>query len=105
MRQTKRTKRIAEMEAKLDEARDVIDRFQDAVRGYARIQDTVEELERYYYSDWRKDYEADEAGKLPADLKRGVLSEDALYDLLTDNKLAAADALYTFAQMLGQGQI
>ena len=32
---------------------------------------------------WMKDYEADERGELPADLKRGVLSEDALYDLLT----------------------
>ena len=31
-----------------------------------------------------RDYEADEAGKLPADLKRGVLSEDAVYDLLSD---------------------
>ena len=32
---------------------------------------------------WMKDYEADERGELPADLKRGVLSEDLLYDLLT----------------------
>ena len=28
----------------------------------------------------------DEAGKLPADLKRGVLSEDAVYDLLTEHR-------------------
>jgi len=33
---------------------------------------------------WREDFEADEAGKLPKDLKRGVLSEDAVYNLLTD---------------------
>jgi hypothetical protein len=32
-----------------------------------------------------KDYEDDEAGKLPEDLKRGVLSEDAVYNLLTDH--------------------
>ena len=31
-----------------------------------------------------KDFEADEEGKLPADLKRGVLSEDGIYNLLTD---------------------
>ena len=30
------------------------------------------------------DYEADEAGKLPAELKRGVLSEDTVYDLITE---------------------
>lgn len=105
MRKTKQIKRIMEMEEKLDAAREALDRFQDAMRDYARIQDTIDELERYYYSDWRKDYDADEAGKFPPELKRGVLSEDALYDVLTDNKLVAADALYTFAQMLGQGQI
>ena len=31
---------------------------------------------------WREDYEADELGELPPDLKRGVLSQDALFDLL-----------------------
>ena len=40
-------------------------------------------LEVYYTSgEWREDYEADERGELPPDLKRGVLSQDALYDLL-----------------------
>ena len=52
-----------------------------------------------------KDYEADEAGKLPADLKRGVLSEDALFDLLEENRLAASDVLYAFAQLMSQGAL
>ena len=40
-------------------------------------------LEEYYSSgEWREDYEADELGELPPDMKRGVLSQDALYDLL-----------------------
>ena len=44
--------------------------------------DTVKE----YYENglWLQDYEADERGELPADLKRGVLSQDALYDLLSE---------------------
>ena len=42
-------------------------------------------LEEYYSSgEWREDYEADEAGLLPADLKRGVLSQDGVFDLLTE---------------------
>ena len=42
-------------------------------------------LEEYYTSgEWRNDYEADEAGLLPSDLKRGVLSQDGVYDLLTE---------------------
>ena len=41
-------------------------------------------LEAYYTSGtWQDDYEADERGELPPDLKRGVLSQDGLYDLLT----------------------
>ena len=44
-------------------------------------------LDAYYTSgQWREDYEADERGELPPDLKRGVLSQDALYDLLEDVK-------------------
>lgn len=44
-------------------------------------------LEAYYTSgEWREDYEADEREELPPDLKRGVLSQDALYDLLEENQ-------------------
>ena len=42
-------------------------------------------LDTYYTSgEWREDYEADERGELPPDLKRGVLSQDALYELLEE---------------------
>ena len=44
-----------------------------------------EALKSYMDSgQWLKDFEADEKGKLPANLKRGVLSEDGLYDLLAE---------------------
>ena len=44
-------------------------------------------LNEYYTSgQWLEDYEADERGEFPPDLKRGVLSQDALYDLLTEAK-------------------
>lgn len=33
---------------------------------------------------WLSDYHLDEAGLLPSGLKRGVLSQDGLYDLLSD---------------------
>ena len=40
-------------------------------------------LEDYYENGlWRMDYETDEKGLLPRGLKRGVLSQDGLYDLL-----------------------
>ena len=40
-------------------------------------------LDAYYTSgQWKEDYEADERGELPPDLKRAVLSQNALYVLL-----------------------
>ena len=41
------------------------------------------ELIAYYESgQWLHDYEADERGELPRNLKRGVLSQDGLWELL-----------------------
>lgn len=49
------------------------------------VEDDVRVLDAYYRSPlWRSDYEADEAGELPLDLPRGVLSEDAVYNVLTE---------------------
>ena len=52
----------------------------------ARIQEATRILAEYYASDeWRQDFADDEAGLLPKDLKRGVLSEDAIWNVL-DNQ-------------------
>jgi len=49
------------------------------------IKEDVAELSKYYGSDlWKQDFAADEAGILPPDLKRGVLSEDGIWNLLSD---------------------
>ena len=49
------------------------------------IKEDVVELSKYYGSEsWKLDFAADEAGKLPPDLKRGVLSEDGIWNLLSD---------------------
>ncbi len=43
------------------------------------------ELSEYYGSrEWKSDFADDEAGMLPPDLKRGVLSEDGIYNALED---------------------
>ncbi len=47
------------------------------------IRADLKELEAYYTSpEWREDYAADEAGLLPEGLKRGVLSQDGIWNLL-----------------------
>ena len=49
------------------------------------IKEDVAELSKYYHSElWKQDFAADEAGILPPDLKRGVLSEDGIWNLLSD---------------------
>ncbi len=44
----------------------------------------------YIFSEWREDYEADERGEIPPDLTRGVLSQDALFDLLVGAETIAS---------------
>ena len=49
------------------------------------IKDDIAELSKYYGSElWKLDFAADETGNLPPDLKRGVLSEDGIWNLLED---------------------
>ncbi len=75
------------MEQKLDEATAVIKDFTDAFEKYVAAQTYIKELVAYYESEeWRRDFEDDDAGRLPKDLKRGVLSEDGIYNLLAENR-------------------
>ena len=81
----KRIDRIIHMESLFDKSEEVVKRLETALEDFAALQPDIAELEAYYTSSqWRKDFEADEAGKLPKDLKRGVLSEDGLWNLLRD---------------------
>ena len=58
-------------------------RDENADRESCRLKAAV--LDSYYTSgDWRRDYELDEAGLLPKDLRRGVLSQDGVYNLLSE---------------------
>lgn len=82
----KQIERIEKMEQYLDESEKAIRALSEALERYETIQQPLKKLSDYYGSTrWMKDFEDDEAGKLPKDLKRGVLSEDAVYDLLTDH--------------------
>ena len=43
----------------------------------------LSELDNYYTSEaWKFDFKLDELGKLPDDLKRGVISEDGISNIL-----------------------
>lgn len=53
---------------------------------HAGFEQDIADLKAYYEEDWRTDFELDEAGSFPAEMKRGVLSEDGLYNLLDEVK-------------------
>ena len=78
--------RIMHMEQILDEVTEVIASLSESLEQYELIQDRLQELSAYYGStQWRADFDDDHAGRLPRDLKRGVLSEDAVYNLLMEH--------------------
>ena len=76
--------RITEMEARFDALQASVRAIEEALAG-GSLRENFGVLQEYMDSgQWLKDYEEDEKGKLPARLKRGVLSEDGLYNLLAD---------------------
>ena len=74
----KQTDRISSMEQHMERASSAIINFSAALDKYIEAQQSIAALSDYYGSD--------EAGLLPADLKRGVLSEDGIWNLLADNR-------------------
>lgn len=80
-----RIERIREMEERMDRVAQWLETARGALEQHPAVWEDVYELSSYYESDqWMEDYEADEAEELPAGLKRGVLSEDGLYNLLAE---------------------
>ena len=87
---TEAVTRIQKMEMILDKLLDTIsllENCEDPAASSERlsaIKKDVSKLERYYEGrNWKADFALDEKGLLPADLKRGVLSEDGIYNVLT----------------------
>ena len=80
------TERIAKMEAAMERVSRAVKNCQKALEQFASLEEDIDMLNDYYMDgDWRKDYEDDEKGKLPKTLKRGVLSQDGLFDLLEES--------------------
>ena len=77
--------RIAYMESILNDGTQAVQSLRDALERCDALLPRLAELEAYYTSaQWMRDYEDDCAGRLPASLPRGVLSEDAADHLLDD---------------------
>ena len=77
--------RIIQMEQRMERAASAVMSLSAALDRYEEVQEDISALKAYYESEtWKQDFADDEAGKIPADLRRGVLSEDGIWNLLTD---------------------
>ena len=67
---------------------DIIERITHMEALFNRALETrviPDELRDYYTGgQWLEDYEADSRGELPPDLRRGVLSQDGLWNLMEE---------------------
>lgn len=77
--------RIRQMEQRLELSAKTVMELSAALDKYEAVQEDIKALDAYYGSkEWKQDFADDEAGRLPEDLKRGVLSEDGIWNLLSD---------------------
>ena len=84
-KQQEQITRIRQMERRLNTALAAVKRLTTALDKWEAAQEAIAALDEYYGSDmWRQDLADDEAGLLPEGLKRGVLSEDGIWNMLSD---------------------
>ena len=85
-----RYERITRMEAILDHHQSLIDQLRPLLESFSKNQKEFRKLVNYYGSEpYYKDRDASNKPSFPADFKCGVLSEDAVYNLLMDNRQMA----------------
>ena len=93
--------RIQHYEQLLDAVAPALKDLEAALDRFDEVQEAVQELSAYYGSEeWHTDLAEDEAGNLPRDLKRGVLSEDGIYDVLSDHYALTVRLLDTVSAIL-----
>ena len=81
----KRIERIKEMEKIFDKTSKRVKELENALESFKKDEKDLYKLFKYYGSiAWLDDYDAYEAGKIPKNVKAGVLSQDLVYDLLVD---------------------
>lgn len=94
------------MEARLDQALNAERAMNQALDQFEALPQVVRQLEEYYTGgEWLRDFEADEQGLLPKDLKRGVLSEDGMDEALTEYRSLLLRMLEAVSRAIRDGGI
>ena len=77
--------RIIKMEKFFDDLRFSFEKSKDEFYKNSKLNKKLKILTTYYENGkWLKDYQLDEKNLLPKTLKRGILSQDGIYDFLCE---------------------
>ena len=93
--------RITTMEEHLNKASQAVKALSDAIDLYTDAMESIETIDDYLVSDeWQQDFNDSEAGRLPKNLKCGVLSEDGIWNVVDTNRELQAQMLEIVATHL-----
>ncbi len=87
-------KHIKEYTEIYEDHKKLLEDLYESLKKFKDHQKDLEKLEKYYYSeDFIKDHDASNKGEIPSKINQGILTEDAIYDLLGDNYFMARELL------------
>lgn len=93
--------RINKYENILDNSNNNLKNFEELLNKFADIQKDIKELNKYYGSDnWYQDIDDYNNGNFSKNIKAGILSEDAIYDLIMKNRNLAIQMLEIATKIL-----
>ena len=77
--------RITKMEKLFDDLKFSFEKSKEEFYKNKNLQKKLKSLTNYYENGkWLKDYQLDEENLLPKNLKRGILSQDGIYNFLSE---------------------
>ncbi|VYS98761.1 DUF4298 domain-containing protein [Campylobacter ureolyticus] len=92
---------ITVFEKNLEFQIDTLDKLNKLLKTLKKSLKEYQKLMDYYYGKQRNDdLEADRKGEIPVDLKRAVLSEDEIYNMMIDYREKAIEMIEIATKML-----
>lgn len=82
---------------------ELIGRINNILDEFEKNRADFDKLVEYYYSEqFKKDYDDSNQGKINSDINQGILTEDAIYDLMGDDYYLALRFLNLANKMIQQ---